>query len=243
MSLRVTRISVPEDIGRTLFLSASIPDPERWDGEFDALAITDAVVALARTFLSAGWRLVTAAHPTIAPLLLYVAGAPRYSWAAWTGFWTSTRASGSFSPAATILAGGARRRGTHARAAFITAGRLASRERRVPGRSAGAGHGFELRDQRSHLAVFPLRGGEVAPGPAPGSSPDSAPRISLSAAASSAPARAPLSSDPPSDSPITRRYPGLISAGSDRSQPNPPSRGLDSPPPESCRVSGNQPRN
>jgi len=73
MSLRVTGPSVPEDVGRTLFLSASIPDPERWKGEFDALAVTDAVVALARTFLSAGWRLATAAHPTIAPLLLYVA--------------------------------------------------------------------------------------------------------------------------------------------------------------------------
>lgn len=57
----------------SVFVSASIPDPERWDGEFDALEITDAVVALARTFLTAGFRLVTAAHPTIAPLLLYVA--------------------------------------------------------------------------------------------------------------------------------------------------------------------------
>jgi hypothetical protein len=57
----------------SVFVSASIPDPGRWDGEFDALEITDAVVALARTFLTAGFRLVTAAHPTIAPLLLYVA--------------------------------------------------------------------------------------------------------------------------------------------------------------------------
>ena len=54
-------------------MSASIPDPNRWDGEFDALGITDAVVALARAFLTSGFRLVTAAHPTIAPLLLYVA--------------------------------------------------------------------------------------------------------------------------------------------------------------------------
>jgi SLOG cluster3 family len=74
MSLRITSVSVPANTGRTLFLSASIPHPERWDGEFDALAITDAVVAISRTFLSAGWQLVTAAHPTIAPLLLYVAG-------------------------------------------------------------------------------------------------------------------------------------------------------------------------
>lgn len=58
----------------SVFLSASIPDPERWDrGSFDALEITDAVVAAARAVLYAGGVLVTAAHPTIAPLLLYVA--------------------------------------------------------------------------------------------------------------------------------------------------------------------------
>lgn len=59
--------------GASIFLSASIPDPGRWEGEFNALEITDAVVALARTALTAGVRLITAAHPTIAPLLLYVA--------------------------------------------------------------------------------------------------------------------------------------------------------------------------
>jgi SLOG cluster3 family len=59
--------------GAPVFVSASIPDPARWQGPFDALEITDAVVALARSFLTAGARLVTAAHPTIAPLLLYVA--------------------------------------------------------------------------------------------------------------------------------------------------------------------------
>lgn len=57
----------------SIFVSTSIPDPDRSAGEFDALAITDAVVALARTFLTAGFQLVSAAHPTIAPLLLYVA--------------------------------------------------------------------------------------------------------------------------------------------------------------------------
>jgi hypothetical protein len=57
----------------TVFLSASIPDPARWDGPADPLQITDAVVAFARVFLTAGAELVTAAHPTIAPLLLYVA--------------------------------------------------------------------------------------------------------------------------------------------------------------------------
>src|ERR1700692_4396104 len=73
MTIRFTPAQAPPPAERSLFLSASIPDPQRWDGEFDALAITDAVVALARVFLTAGWRLVCAAHPTIAPLLLYVA--------------------------------------------------------------------------------------------------------------------------------------------------------------------------
>src|SRR5439155_20496577 len=59
--------------GTAVFLSASIPDPTRWTGDFDALEIIDAVVAVGRSMLSAGARLVTAAHPTIAPLLLYVA--------------------------------------------------------------------------------------------------------------------------------------------------------------------------
>jgi hypothetical protein len=59
--------------GKSVFLSASIPDPERWDGYFDPLEITDAVVAISRAVLSAGGRLITATHPTIAPLLLYVA--------------------------------------------------------------------------------------------------------------------------------------------------------------------------
>lgn len=59
--------------GKSVFLSSSIPDPARWEGGFDALEITDAVVALARACLTQGVRLVTAAHPTIAPLLLYVA--------------------------------------------------------------------------------------------------------------------------------------------------------------------------
>ena len=59
--------------GRSVFLSASIPDPRRWAGDFDALEITDAVVAIGRSLLSAGARLVTAAHPTIAPLILYIA--------------------------------------------------------------------------------------------------------------------------------------------------------------------------
>ncbi len=61
-------------LGRqAVFLSSSIPDPIRWSGEFDALEITDAVVAVARAVLTAGAKLVTGVRPTIAPLLLYVA--------------------------------------------------------------------------------------------------------------------------------------------------------------------------
>lgn len=60
--------------GRAVFLSASIPDPQRWSGAFDAREITDAVVAAGRAVLTAGGVLVTAAHPSVAPLLLYVAG-------------------------------------------------------------------------------------------------------------------------------------------------------------------------
>jgi SLOG cluster3 family len=59
--------------GVSVFLAASIPDPERWSGTFDPREITDAVVAAARAVLSAGAALVTGAHPTITPLLLYVA--------------------------------------------------------------------------------------------------------------------------------------------------------------------------
>lgn len=57
----------------TIFLSGSIPDPARWEGEFDPLEITDAVVTFARECLTENFRIVTAAHPTLAPLLLYVA--------------------------------------------------------------------------------------------------------------------------------------------------------------------------
>lgn len=57
----------------TIFLSGSIPDPQRWEGVFDPLEITDAVVTFARACLTRGYTIVTAAHPTIAPLLLYVA--------------------------------------------------------------------------------------------------------------------------------------------------------------------------
>lgn len=57
----------------SIFLSGSIPDATRWEGEFEPLEITDAVVAFARACLTHGFRIVTAAHPTLAPLLMYVA--------------------------------------------------------------------------------------------------------------------------------------------------------------------------
>lgn len=57
---------------RVVFLSASVPDSERWSRPFDPFEITDAVVAFTGAFLTAGWTLVTAAHPTIAPLILRV---------------------------------------------------------------------------------------------------------------------------------------------------------------------------
>lgn len=56
-----------------VFISASIPDEQRWSGPYDPYEITDAVVAFTRALLTAGATLVTAAHPTIAPLILNVA--------------------------------------------------------------------------------------------------------------------------------------------------------------------------
>jgi len=74
MTLRFIDTKVDPDLANaSVFVSASIPDPNRWDGYADPLEITDAVVSLARVFLTAGMRVVTAAHPTIAPLLEYVA--------------------------------------------------------------------------------------------------------------------------------------------------------------------------
>lgn len=63
----------PANDSLEVFISASIPDEERWDGHFDPYEITDAVVAFTRAMLTAGATLVTAAHPTIAPLILNVA--------------------------------------------------------------------------------------------------------------------------------------------------------------------------
>jgi len=74
MPVRDDSVSAPRTLRHhNVFLSASIPDPKRWDGPFDALEVTDAVVAAGRSVLALDGVLVTAAHPTIAPLLLYVA--------------------------------------------------------------------------------------------------------------------------------------------------------------------------
>ncbi len=72
MPLRFREPVSTEPSDTAVFLSASIPN-DTWTGTFSAPEITDAVVAFARIFLTAGIRLVSAAHPTIAPLLLYVA--------------------------------------------------------------------------------------------------------------------------------------------------------------------------
>lgn len=60
---------------RYVFLSSSIPDPGRWNTKYEPYEITDAVVAAVRAVLTATGRIVCAAHPTVAPLLLSVAGA------------------------------------------------------------------------------------------------------------------------------------------------------------------------
>lgn len=73
MSIDIPPMRTKTDTPRTIFLSGSIPDPARWEGEYDPLEITDAVVTFARACLTENFRIVTAAHPTLAPLLLYVA--------------------------------------------------------------------------------------------------------------------------------------------------------------------------
>jgi hypothetical protein len=62
-----------DDRPHTVFVSASIPAPERKTNDFDPFAITDAVVATARAIFTRGGIVLTAAHPTIAPLVLQVA--------------------------------------------------------------------------------------------------------------------------------------------------------------------------
>ena len=59
--------------GRIVFLSSGIPNANHWAGFFEPMEIAHAVVACARAVLSVGGTLLTAAHPTIAPLLLYLA--------------------------------------------------------------------------------------------------------------------------------------------------------------------------
>ena len=59
--------------GRFIFLSSGIPNSVDWVGDFEPMEIAHAVVACARAILSLGGRLLLATHPTIAPLLLYLA--------------------------------------------------------------------------------------------------------------------------------------------------------------------------
>jgi len=74
MSVRLEEQSTADPLRNVaVFLGAGIPDSDRWSGYFDAREITDAVVAAARAVLTAGGVLVSAMHPTVAPLLLHVA--------------------------------------------------------------------------------------------------------------------------------------------------------------------------
>src|ERR1700694_2412989 len=54
MPLKVASMRQSADLaGRAVFISASIPDPNRWQGDFDPLEITDAATAAAGAILTA----------------------------------------------------------------------------------------------------------------------------------------------------------------------------------------------
>lgn len=65
-------------LGRTILLSASVPDPERDERFFQipdaAFQIEQAVVSLARAVFAAGGRLAFGGHPSISPLVALIAG-------------------------------------------------------------------------------------------------------------------------------------------------------------------------
>lgn len=62
--------------GRTIFLSASVPTPDRGFERIEdaAFEIEQAVISLARSIFSAGGTLVFGGHPSISPLVAMVAG-------------------------------------------------------------------------------------------------------------------------------------------------------------------------
>ena len=62
--------------GARVFLSASFPSGTRGERfkPYDAVAVAEAVTALAQAVIVGGGRLVFGAHPTISPLVLLVAG-------------------------------------------------------------------------------------------------------------------------------------------------------------------------
>lgn len=75
----VPRVEAPRRLkGRTIFMSASVPAPERAERfrrvEHAALEIEQAVVSLTRAVLSEGGTLVFGGHPAISPLVATVAG-------------------------------------------------------------------------------------------------------------------------------------------------------------------------
>jgi hypothetical protein len=72
---------MPPDLKeRPIFLSASFPAGARGKAfpESDPAAVTDAVTAIVRAVLAANGRLVFGGHPTISPLVLFVAAESQY---------------------------------------------------------------------------------------------------------------------------------------------------------------------
>lgn len=62
--------------GSSIFLSASIPSPDRDERYYintNPLDITDAVVAISKIIFSEGGKIIYGGHPTISPLILSVA--------------------------------------------------------------------------------------------------------------------------------------------------------------------------
>jgi len=62
--------------GSSIFLSASIPSPDRDEKYYintNPLDITDAVVAISKIIFREGGKIIYGGHPTISPLILSVA--------------------------------------------------------------------------------------------------------------------------------------------------------------------------
>jgi hypothetical protein len=66
--------------GRAVFISASFPSGDRGERfqPYDPAEIADAVTAVARAVFTVGGKLVFGGHPTITPLILFVAEEHRH---------------------------------------------------------------------------------------------------------------------------------------------------------------------